>query len=198
METRVPRWISIPDDGLGDVRYVAVRGTVLSEHVYGQRTGRYTSVALREMWVRGEDGAERRLVANAHCAAVRAGHRVEALVAERGAQTFVLRLRNLDTGDDRILLTSILQLGGEAGPAAMLVALASVPVILFAGLVLGLTATAMGWALSERFLTVLLLTLPFVAALATAAVLAPVMRRRRARLRQAADAFTSMADDAAA
>ncbi|HET6765674.1 MAG TPA: hypothetical protein VFH27_18470 [Longimicrobiaceae bacterium] len=194
----MPRATSSHHPEIRDLGFLAVRGTVLNEHVYCQRTGRYSSVAMREMWVRGEDGVEWRLVANAHCAAVRPGHRVEVLLVVRRGANHVLRLRNLDTGWDRILNGTIFQVGGEAGPTAMLVAFVSGIGGMLVSLVLDLIGTAIGRPADERIFAVLMLGLPLVAPFVTAGLLAPGFARRRARLRQIAAAFTAMPDGAAA
>jgi hypothetical protein len=175
------------DPELRDVTFTVVLGLVEHEQVYCRRTGRTTSVAMREIWIRTWDGAEWRLNANAHCAAVRAGHKVEALVATRGGCASILRIRNLTTGDDRILTETVYCVGGNAAEVAAMAGLWMIPGVLGLGLVLSLVGLALDRDIVDPLAPALLL-LPFIVPCLVAAVLAPGYRRRRelllARARQ--------------
>jgi hypothetical protein len=164
-----------------------VRGVVAQEHVYSVRTGKTTSITLREMWIRGEDGADWRVVGDAHCAAVRAGHRVEAVIFGADRDGHALRLRNHDTGSDRILLAMIQRLAGFTSGTAMIVGFLTLAVgfvVLFAVEALGKGTILYRYIDEIGFVA---LALPFPAAFATSAILTPGVRARRAWLRAHAE-----------
>ena len=180
-----------PDD-LSDVTFATFRGRVTHEQVYEKRTGRAISVAVREMWIRDTAGDEWHLNANAHDAVVRRGHRVHALVAIRGDETWLLRLRNLSTRDDDIMHETVRGVGGEAYPAAALVGvLSGVGGMLLGGLA-NFVSSLLSVSISE-WLWLVLSALPVALGMLVGALLAPGLRRRRALLLERAEAF----DDAA-
>jgi hypothetical protein len=178
---------SYPDD-LSDVTFATFHGRVTREQVYERRTGRTSGVAVREMWIRDGEGEEWHLNANAQDAVVRGGHRVHVLVAMRGAECWVLRMRNLSTGDDQTLEETVRRVGGEAYPAAAFVGGITGVALVSLGTVLSLVASLLNVPISE-WVWLVLAALPLALAIVVGRMLAPGLRRRRELLWRRAEEF---------